>query len=240
MIAGTKIRRVHYGFIVAPSGSPDAGQPIPVCGYLVDHPDGLLLFDTGLAPVDDETRRRYHPRAMSVETALRVIGLRTSDVSLIVNCHLHADHAGGNAAFPGVPVFVQQSELNAARRPDYTVAEHTHAFDGARLSILDGEAELLPGVRVIQTPGHSPGHQALAVDTDKGWLVLAGQAFNSASEFGFAAFSHRLAGSGLGLIGVTPTWMKDITALDPIGIYFAHDLAVFDRDQSDLGRPLPI
>ena len=51
-----RVERVHYGFLVAPEGTRDAGQPIPVVGYVVRHPDGLFLFDTGFAPIDDATR----------------------------------------------------------------------------------------------------------------------------------------------------------------------------------------
>jgi hypothetical protein len=61
-MAETSVERIHYGFLVAPQDTRDAGQPIPVCGYLVRHADGLLLFDTGFSPIDDGTRDRYHPR----------------------------------------------------------------------------------------------------------------------------------------------------------------------------------
>jgi len=109
------VERVHYGFLVAPEGTRDAGQPIPVVGYVVRHPDGLFLFDTGFAPIDDGTRERYHPQAVNVELALAGMRLQPSDVDVVANCHLHADHGGGNAAFPGVPIYVQRPELEAAR-----------------------------------------------------------------------------------------------------------------------------
>ena len=232
-----EVERIHYGFLVAPEGSRDAGQPIPVCGYLVRHPDGLLLFDTGFAPIDAGTRERYQPRAENVEQALGRLRLRPTDVDVVVNCHLHVDHGGGNAAFPGTPVYVQRPELEAAREPHYTVPTHTHDYPGARLEVIDGEAEALPGIRIIPTPGHSPGHQSLAVSMGAGWLVLAGQAFTTASEFGFALFSDRLARAGMDAIGSVPDWMDRIVALDPDRVYFAHDLLVHERDAASLGQP---
>lgn len=240
VISMSDVERVHFGFIVPPEGSRDAGQPIPVCGYLVRHPSGLILFDTGFASVDQETRLRYQPRAEPVEQALARVRVRASDVSIVVNCHLHADHAGGNASFPGIPVYVQQAEVAAAQRADYTVATHTHRFDGAHLEILEGSAEILTGVRIIPTPGHSPGHQVLAVETRDGWLILAGQAYNSASEFGFAAYSHRLDRAGLGSVGNVPPWMGEIERLQPTAVYFAHDLGTLARDHADLGHPVRI
>jgi N-acyl homoserine lactone hydrolase len=239
-MAQIQVERIHYGFLVAPEDTRDAGQPIPVCGYLVRHTDGLLLFDTGFAPIDSGTRERYHPRAQNVEQALRRFGLRPADIDVVVNCHLHADHGGGNAAFPGIPVYVQRLELEAAREPDYTVPTHTHDYPGARLEVIEGEAEPLPGIRIVPTPGHSPGHQSLAVSTGAGWLVLAGQVFTTASEFGFALFSDRLARAGMDAIGAVPDWMERIVALDPERVYFAHDLLVHERDAAELGKPGPI
>ena len=235
-----RVERIHYGFLVAPEGTRDAGQPIPVVGYVVRHPDGLFLFDTGFAPIDDGTRERYHPQAVNVEQALAGMGLRPSDVDVVANCHLHADHGGGNAAFPGTPIYVQRLELEAAAEPEYTNPAGTHDFPGARLEVLDGEAEPLPGIRILPTPGHSPGHQSLAVAVDGGWLLLAGQVFTTASEFGFALFSDRLARSGKPPIGTVPDWMERVVALDPTRVYFAHDLLVHERDTASLGTAEPI
>jgi N-acyl homoserine lactone hydrolase len=234
------VERIHYGFLIAAEDTRDAGHPIPVCGYVVGHPDGLLLFDTGFAPIDDGTRDRYHPQAVNVEQALRGFRLRPADVDVVVNCHLHADHGGGNAAFPGTPVYVQRPELEAAREPDYTNAAHTHDFAGARLEVIDGVAEPMPGIRIVPTPGHSPGHQSLAISTGSGWVVLAGQAFTTASEFGFAAFSDRLTRAGMPSIGRVPDWMVRIAALDPERVYFAHDVLVHERDRAGIGTPEPI
>lgn len=234
------VERIHYGFIVAPASSRDAGQPIPVVGYLVRHPDALLLFDTGFSPIDAATRERYQPQAVNVEQALAGIGLRPGDIDIVANCHLHADHGGGNASFPDVPIYVQRPELAAAGEPDYTNPAGTHDFPGAKLVVIDGEAEPLPGIRILPTPGHSPGHQSFAVSTGSGWLVLAGQAFTTASEFGFALFSDRLARAGKPPIGSVPDWMERVVALDPERVYFAHDLLVHERDTAALGNAEPI
>ncbi len=232
-----RIRRLHYGYIVSPGGSPDAGQPIPVCGYLIEHPKGRILFDTGIAPFDDETRDRYHPRVTPVDKALVGIGLALSDIDLIVNCHLHADHAGGNSKFPKVPIYVQAAELLIARTTEHTTPAYVFDFPDVALTVIRGEEEMVPGVRIIPTPGHTPGHQALVVDTKAGRVLLAGQAFDNASEFSFAAFSHRLDSSGLDQIGKFPPWMARVAELDPQRGYFAHDLLTYEPDPADIGHP---
>jgi glyoxylase-like metal-dependent hydrolase (beta-lactamase superfamily II) len=236
-IRANEIRRLHYGYIVSPAGSPDAGQPIPVCGYVVPHPGGTLLFDTGISPFDDDTRERYHPRVRSTEEALDSVGLKMTDIDIIANCHMHADHAGGNHRFPNVPVLVQRAELDAARGPDYTFPVYAYDYPGARLEIVDGEVQVAPALRLIPTVGHSPGHQSLLVETDHGPLLLAGQAFNTASEFSFAAFSERLAASGLDRIGTYPEWMVRVNSLKLERALFAHDLLVYERDAAALGQP---
>lgn len=232
-----RIRRLHYGYIVAPDGSPDAGQPIPVCGYLIEHPKARILFDTGISPFDDETRARYLPRVTPVAEVLAGIGLALSEIDLIANCHLHADHAGGNSKFPRVPVYVQAAELLIARTTEHTYPEYPFDFPGVALQVIRGEEEMVPGVRIIPTPGHTPGHQALVVDTKAGRALLAGQAFDSASEFSFAAFSHRLDAAGLDTIGRFPPWMARVAALNPQRGYFAHDLLIYEPDPADLGHP---
>ena len=240
MIGLDAIRRVHYGYIVAPEGGADAGQPIPVCGYVIKHPKARILFDTGLSPIDAETRERYHPRAMTADDALTVVGLAPGDIDLVVNCHLHVDHAGGNDRFPGTPIYVQAAEMRLAEAGDHTFPEYAYDFPDADLRVIDGEVELVPGVRIVPTPGHTAGHQALVVETTAGPVLFAGQAFTTASEFGFAAFSHRLTAAGLDTIGEVPAWMARIAAIAPARTVFAHDLLVHEQDAADLGRPTTI
>lgn len=232
-----RIRRLHYGYIVAPEGTQDAGQPIPVCGYLIEHPKARILFDTGISPMDDETRQRYLPRGAAVEEVLAGIGLAVGDIDLIANCHLHADHAGGNSKFPRVPVYVQEAELEVARTTEHTFPAYTFDFPDVQLEVVRGEAEIVAGLRLIPTPGHTVGHQALVVDTHAGRVLLAGQAFNTASEFSFAAFSHRIYAAGLDTIGTFPPWMARVAALRPQRGYFAHDLLTYEADPADLGHP---
>jgi N-acyl homoserine lactone hydrolase len=104
------------------------------------------------------------------------------DVAVIINTHLHFDHCGGNRLFAGVPIYLQRAEREAAREPGYTIPEWVE-FDGATYVELDGAAEILPGVRVLPTPGHAPGHQSVCVDTDDGLVVVAGDVAYTWEEF---------------------------------------------------------
>lgn len=236
----SRIRRLHFGYYVVPEGYPDAGQPMPVCGYLVEHPAGRILFDTGFSPIDAPIRERFRPRARPVEEALAAAGLATADIDLIANCHLHADHAGGNYRFPGVSIYVQEKELQLAHEPNHTFPEFAVDFPSARLEIVSNEAEIVPGVRLVPTPGHTAGHQAMLVETNIGLVLLAGQVFNTASQFSAAAFAHRLKRDGLDSVGTFPEWMARIDSLSPTRGLFAHDLLAFERDESELGSATQI
>src|SRR5262245_30569382 len=91
-----------------------AGREGVVMGYAVRHRAGVLLFDTGFGFGDPDLDDAYHPRPRRIHQALAEVGVRPDDVTAIVNCHLHADHAGQNGAFPGVPIHVQAAEWDLA------------------------------------------------------------------------------------------------------------------------------
>lgn len=224
------ISRLDLGYFTMPErpGDPLSGQPIVVCGYLIQHPRGLFLFDTGLARADDETEAHYHPVPWPVERQLGRLGIRTDQVAAVANCHLHFDHAGGNSHFPNRPIFAQRIEHAAAHSPGYTMPI-TVEFGGATYELLDGEAEIWPGLRVIPTPGHTDGHQALIVETDEGRVALAGQSFNTTSEFAAAEVAWQLHAGGWPQPGGYPAWMDRLEAYDPARVLFAHDVAVWER-----------
>jgi N-acyl homoserine lactone hydrolase len=97
------IRRVDFGYFIRPAAETRAGKDRveSLLGYLIDHPDGLVLFDTGLGFADAETEAHYRPQRRSLDDALHGAGATADHVQVIVNCHLHFDHCGGNPAFPG-------------------------------------------------------------------------------------------------------------------------------------------
>ena len=153
------VRPIEYGTVLV------GGARWPCIVHVVDHPDGAILVDTGMIDSTPELDDEWHPE-FDVEAVPRA-------VACVVNTHLHFDHCGGNRLFVGVPLYVQACERAAAREPGYTIPEWVE-FDGATYVEHDGEAEILPGIRLLPTPGHAPGHQSVLVDTEDGLVVLAG------------------------------------------------------------------
>jgi hypothetical protein len=175
VIDPTDIRRLPLGHFTVPDDVDDhrVGQKIVVVAYLIRHPQGLFLFDTGIGEGLPSVEEHYHPVRRSLAAALESAGVAAEDVRLIANCHLHFDHAGGNFAFPDRPIFAQRIEFDAAHEPHYTLPAAVADFDGARFELIEGEAEPLPGVRIVPTPGHVPGHH-VRTDRDRGAGVQRG------------------------------------------------------------------
>jgi N-acyl homoserine lactone hydrolase len=231
------IRRIHYGYVVVPDGYPDAGQPLVVTGFVVPHADGLVLFDTGMAPITDEVRERYHPRRRTARAALEASGVDAAEITAIVNCHQHLDHSGGNWEFPGVPVYVQKTELENARGPDFTYPQYTCDYADAQLEVIDGEHQMRRGLLIAPTPGHTTGHQSLFVDTDDGVVMLAGQAAET-WNFSGAILSERLEHELGDRIGTYPDWVWMLRERNVERAMLSHELMIWERDRSDIGRPL--
>jgi len=222
------VMRLHMGHFTAPASLPAiAGAAIVVSAFLVRHPTGPLLLDTGIGegPEVDEV---YEFVRRDLDEALRAAGTSAREVRLVANCHLHFDHAGNNYRFGGVPIVAQRVE-RAAATPEYTFADKVADFDGARFELLDGEAEIVPGVRVVPTPGHTAGHQSFVIETQEGRIVIAGQAYYDAAEYARALFAWRLDRAGSPHPEYAP-WVARLQELDPWRVTFAHDLAIWQRD----------
>jgi N-acyl homoserine lactone hydrolase len=170
------------------------GDRRPVFIWTIDHPSGLVLVDTGMIDVRPEVEDMSptpHPENIP------------RDIVCIINTHLHFDHCGGNRLFPGVPIHVQARELADARSLVYTIREWVD-FDGAMYVEHDGEAEVLPGIRVLPAPGHSDGHQVVVVETDEGIQVLGGDVGTSFDELGSGETEGQRRVLALG----APTWLS--------------------------------
>ncbi|MEQ8234462.1 MAG: N-acyl homoserine lactonase family protein [Gammaproteobacteria bacterium] len=166
---------------------------IPVPSYLVRHPRGTLLFDSGLslrtqregaAALGPELAPYFQVHfspGEEISARLAACEVDAGRVDFLVSSHLHFDHCGGHELIPNARHVVQKREWEAATVPELRAANHFDPRDydhgHARLEI-DGEHDVFGdgSVRCIPTPGHTPGHQSLLVETAGGRMVLCGDA----------------------------------------------------------------
>ena len=163
---------------------------------------------------------------MGLREALAAIGTQICDIRLAANCHLHFDHCGGNPVLGQIPVFVQGAELDTARQsPDYTLPE---LIEGSRFERVTGEVEVLAGVFLMPTPGHTDGHQSLVVRQRDGAVVVAGQSHDTATQYAADQLAWRARRDGYGQpLPDIPAWVDALQQLDPRVVYFAHDRSVW-------------
>jgi N-acyl homoserine lactone hydrolase len=165
---GLEIRRLHLASLQGVDG-----REWPVHGFLVLHPGGCVLVDSGVGG-PEKWLSDWRVVNRSVAEALGEHDLVPGDVKMVVNTHLHFDHCGQNAVFRHAPFVVQRAELDRARREARALTDWFD-FAGARFELLDGDAEIVPGIRAMATPGHTVGHQSVWIEGD-GEEVLIGDA----------------------------------------------------------------
>jgi N-acyl homoserine lactone hydrolase len=188
------------------------GERMPVYVHVIEHPSARVLVDTGMTeitPAIADFVARIHP--------LDQHDLDLDEIDIVVNTHLHADHCGGNHLFAGRPIYVQRRELDDARgEEEYTIREWVDA-PGVRYVPVDGELELLPGLRLLPAPGHTRGTQIAVIETDDGRVVIAGDAAVWSGELD----EPRTEGQRL------------IRALHPVEVWLAHEDGPWTPDGDD-------
>lgn len=153
---------------------------------LVEHDIGLVLIDTGLGNKEDAKFRDIYgvenageDGGTLLEDGLRALGHGPDDIALVVNTHLHFDHAGGNTrvdgggvvrlSFPNARYVVQAGEYHYATHTNertagsYFERNYVPVHEAGLLELIDGEREVAPGIAVLRTPGHVPHHQSVLV-----------------------------------------------------------------------------
>jgi glyoxylase-like metal-dependent hydrolase (beta-lactamase superfamily II) len=160
---------------------------------LVEHETGLVLIDSGAGNKEDAKFRDIYgitneaeetepdgTRRTALEAGIRAAGFRLEDVALVINTHLHFDHAGGNTFMDGTgriqPSFarsryvVQAGEHHWAMHPNertaasYFPRNWEPVREAGRLELIEGDREIVRGIHSLRTPGHTPHHQSVLID----------------------------------------------------------------------------
>jgi N-acyl homoserine lactone hydrolase len=191
-----RVYAMTCGWLTGPLGNFLAGLEgeirVPVPCFLIDHPRGLALFDSGL-----HRQTQSDPRARlggitkifrvefqsgeEVSARLHGLGIDPARIRYLINSHLHFDHTGGNDQIPNAQVVVQRREWDAGHDADQIRKQFYNPRDyqlGHDVLAVDGEHDLFGDGRVVCVPtyGHTPGHQSLRLRLDHATVVLTADA----------------------------------------------------------------
>lgn len=146
---------------------------IPIVCYLVQMDDGKnILIDSGLPEIIPEEASDFE-NGKDVVQQLASIGLKPDDIDMVISTHYDVDHAGRHAAFTKAQYVVQRAHhLDAASNPRFAVIRSQWDQPMERIRLVDGDTELLPGLELIETSGHVPGHQSVLVRLPQTGAVL--------------------------------------------------------------------
>lgn len=157
---------------------------VPVFSVLLKTDEGYILIDTGLNPsgIDnpEETwgarAKLLKPilnRADDIRYRLSEVGVKAEEVTHIITTHMHWDHTGGNQYFKHATAVVQKAEYRFAYHPDAHLSgsymkNHYDFGDEQKYQLVEGDCQFCPGVDLLFTPGHTPGHQSVLVTMNNG------------------------------------------------------------------------
>ena len=159
---------------------------MPVFTFLIEGGAKKVLVDTGMSW--SERANTYHhpdsrqPEGMAIHEQLQKIGLSPEDIDIVILTHLHWDHVFYIDLFKNAELIAHHKEVEFAFDPIplyYKSYEHpvlgiTRPFEGLKFKTVAGEQEIIPGVTVFETPGHSPGHISVEIETKNGKYICAG------------------------------------------------------------------
>jgi glyoxylase-like metal-dependent hydrolase (beta-lactamase superfamily II) len=154
------------------------GQKVASCNYvwyLEGATDGILV-DCGATAELSRQMGTSDEDIQPLEEGLGKLGVALRDIKTVILTHLHWDHVALASRFPDARFFVQKKEFDFALNPHPAVASsfRKEFFVDLNLQFTEGDQEIMDGVNVLFTPGHSPGGQSVAIDTPKGLAIITG------------------------------------------------------------------
>jgi 4-pyridoxolactonase len=204
---------------------------IPVYSVLVEHDDGLFLFDTGIGMEHMNAVLPFElpeqTEEQTIPAQLESCGFGLGDVTAVVNSHLHIDHVGGNQLFKGTNVrhLIHEKEVAQARNHApfefFGYSDKSWDYEGANIETFSGDTELAKGLWIYETPGHTVGHCSVLVEGDSPLLFAMDVAYTAdALERGIQPGFHHTPVDGVRSIAR----VKQLAQERGAQIFLSHDM----------------
>jgi N-acyl homoserine lactone hydrolase len=218
---------------------------LPCYQVLIRSADKAVLVDTGMPEVaagdPGGLEREYGIETAwikplvepteTLEAQLSSLGLKPGDLELLINTHLHFDHSGQNRLFAGVPIAVQRAELETASEDGYL-----DVWDAPGLTFrpVEGDWSPLPGVEMLHTPGHTPGHQSMLIRTSDQACLFTFDAVYTEEHWR----TRRLgAVKDIGSARASVKKLREMVRREKARLVFGHDMAQWESFGPDTHHP---
>ena len=217
----------------------------PTTAFLILGGAVPVLVDTSFRSVEDALAKQglvsRRSEQQSLKSQLGRFGIEPGDVKLVLHTHLHMDHAGQDYLLPEATIHVRRAELQNAAAPNIFPVPFYDRLNIARLvdelfdrvDVADRDETVLDGIRTRHLPGHTPGHQVVIVDTERGPAVICGDAAMDLD----VNVRQQIAPGFLDSMGDTMSGLRWLASRDGEGdhVLAAHDAKVFERYPDGVG-----
>lgn len=221
-----RVTELNLASVELPDTHPAAslGRTVPVHGFLIHHPDGAILVDTGVGFGNDYIDDLYQPMRTDLTHALAEHGVALEQVVAVVNSHLHFDHCGQNPALFGgsTTFYAQNTEIAEVTADEYYTDRRWALCPPSQQRVVKGDEEIADGVKILATPGHTAGHQSVLVEVGEERVVIGGQLVWNADEIETETASAANVDDVDELQQAAVDSIRRVKALHPQAIHLSH------------------
>lgn len=221
-----RIERLDLAVVDLPDHHPAAqlGRTVDVHGFVIHHPDGVILVDTGVGFGNALVDELYRPRRAELLALLASTGIGPDDVVAVVNSHLHVDHCGQNPALFGrrTAFYAQAAELEAVEADRFYTDPAWALAPVAQQRTVRGDEQIAEGVTVLATPGHTAGHQSVLVEAAGRRVVIGAQVVWAIDEMESETASAANVDPIPELQEAATESIRRLKALDPEIVHLSH------------------
>jgi N-acyl homoserine lactone hydrolase len=221
-----RIERLDLARVELPANHPAAelGPSVNVYGFLIDHPDGVILVDTGVGFGNKFIDDLYRPSRTEVGGLLTRLGIELDQVVAVVNSHLHFDHCGQNPAlFGGAATFyAQAAEIETVEGDSFYTDASWALAPLAQRRLIHGDQRIADGVTILATPGHTAGHQSVLIEAADRRVVIGAQVVWHRDEFESEVASGANVDPIPELQAAAVESIRRLKSLEPEVVHFSH------------------